>query len=78
MFEMSSLASQVPVKDAAQVEDVAGMDMAKPVLHAKLAAVWLQAHHQLPAVRDVEGIGDQVPVPEPVVRALGGQSVALL
>ena len=40
--------------------------------------VFLPAEHLLPSRREVDDIGLQVPVPEPVIRAPHGQRVALL
>src|ERR1039458_7227308 len=61
-----------------ELRQVAQVDAAEPLLGAQRKRPVHHADHLPPALREIDLAGDEVPVPEPVVRSARGDGVALL
>src|ERR1035437_4140445 len=61
-----------------ELRQVAQVDPAEPLLGAQRKCAVHHADHLPPALGEVDLAGDEVPVPEPVVRTARGEGVALL
>ena len=57
---------------------IIGMDMAEPLFRSRPLFALRVAEHMVPARREVDFAGHQIPVPEAVVRASRRQGIALL
>src|SRR5207237_7926920 len=57
---------------------IVGMHAPEPVVRIAADLALGEAEHALPARRQVDAVSDEVPVPEAVVRAAGGEGIALL
>ena len=58
--------------------DVVGVDAAEPLVGLVADLALVVAEHRLPARREVDLVGAEVPVPQPVVGAAHRERVALL
>ena len=72
------LLAQVGVQVGLQPRQIVGVDAVQPLVEAVGDLRLLVSQHRLPARRAVDAAGLDVPVPEAVVGAAGGQAVAVL
>ncbi len=77
-LQVGSVAREVPRHLAGEPVAIVRVHPLEPRLRVAAHIFLAQAEHLLPAGREVDAVGGEVPVPEPVVGAALGQGVALL
>ena len=77
VLKMIGLSGKVRVERVFESDDVLGMHAVGPVLWTPDARGHREADHRRPAAGEIELLGSEVPLPQPVVRALSGKRQAL-